>query len=112
MKTYILILLTATFLFASCRASKHPGVTYVVKPAMTETSSDTWYRYWYDQFDAYKGVVVEPDGSYPNEAIQSYQRAKQEYERKQGKATLGNGLIVGTLTAGASIVLGLALSGY
>lgn len=85
MNKHILITLSFLLIFASCRVSKHPGVTTVPRPELTETSYNSWLFYWQDQFDGHRGNVLAPTDKYPDVARQAYQAASNQYsDRKEG----------------------------
>lgn len=68
--------------FEPSKLSKHPGVTLVEKPAMTETSDVKWFQYYLDQFDCYSGEVQSPNDNYPEAAKLGYHKAKLDWNEK------------------------------
>lgn len=96
-----------------CMASKHPGVTTLPEPEKSHTDYQTWYLYYEDRLDAFKGDVMPPDATYPQEARNGYAQAKKEWDEKVRTARTSN---IGMGAVAASVVVALIIyssnSGY
>ena len=105
-KLFLSACLILSIMFMSCSASQHAGITYVNKPPMKEANEALWLSYWQDQFDAFKGNVVAPESSEYNQgSINSYQRAKMEWDEKVTiAATNSSILLYGGLTLGGVLL--------
>lgn len=105
---WVIALLFGASSMWGCAASMHAGVTTVPKPSMTETSEAVWLNYWQDQFDGYQGNVVAPQSDkYPQAAVDAYQRAKMEWDRKVETAATNSQILIygGSIVATLIIVL-------
>lgn len=105
---WALLFLFGVFFMWGCAASMHAGMTTVPKPSMTETNAAVWLNYWQDQFDGYQGNVVSPQSEkYPQAAVDAYQRAKMEWNRKVETAATNSQILIygGSIVATLIIVL-------
>jgi hypothetical protein len=95
------------FLFmVGCTASQHAGVATIRKPQLTDNREAVWLSYWQDQFDAYEGNVVPPQsGTYPQVAIDAWQRAKLQWDHKVETASANNSIIIYSTLAILPIIL-------
>ena len=95
-------ILAICILFESCGASNHLGKTFVQKPDASATDQQKWFAYYQDQFDAYGGQAVPPQGAilesegytppagtYNQAAIDGYQQAQMDWSVKVKKASRG-----------------------
>ena len=101
-------ILAICILFESCSASYHLGKTFLQKPDANSTDQQKWFAYYQDQFDAYGGQAVPPQGAilesegytppagtYNQDAIDGYQQAQMDWSVKVKKASIGSGWILG-----------------
>ena len=85
-------------------------MTTVKEPQLSENNQSTWFLYYQDQFDAFKGNVTPPSYQYPEPAHLGYEQAKDQWNKKvnqaKGKTTLL--YICGTVGVGVGVLLVLS----
>lgn len=100
--SYILIF---SLLLMSCTASKHLGTTTISKPSMNEPSKEVWFAYWEDQLDGNGGYVPAPFSSeYPQNAVNGYNQAKVEWDKKVQGAKVQTACVWGTAGVGLLVL--------
>ena len=114
-KTKTVLTLFTVVLLVSCTASKHLGTTTIQKPTMKESNEEAWFIYWQDQLDANGGYGLTPFSSeYPQSAVEGYNIAKVDWDKKVQKAKLVTTCVWGATGVGltllsSSIILSMML---
>ncbi len=104
-KTKTVLTLFTVVLLVSCTASKHLGTTTIQKPTMKESNEEAWFIYWQDQLDANGGCVPAPFSSeYPQSAVEGYNIAKVDWDKKVQQAKIGTACVWGATGVGLSLL--------
>lgn len=82
------VVIVLALVLTSCTASQHAGIVTINQPAASETDEAKWFAYYEDQLDGYGGDIEQPGPDAPEPARRGYERARNDWESRDGNAKL------------------------